>query len=86
MSAPAPRSKTRRLSRNVYIVSLVSFCQDTASDLLYPVLPIFITTVLGARPNDADAAWAYLRAQQALRSATEINVVLSTSAPELELT
>lgn len=39
-----------RLSRNVKIVSLVSFFQDTASEILYPVLPFFVTGVLGAPP------------------------------------
>lgn len=38
------------LSRNVKILSLVSFAQDAASDMLYPILPLFITTVLGAPP------------------------------------
>lgn len=38
------------LSRNVYVVSAVSFCQDTASEILYPVLPFFVTGVLGAPP------------------------------------
>ena len=38
------------LSRNVRVVSLVSFLQDTASELLYPVLPFFVTGVLGASP------------------------------------
>ncbi len=36
------------LSRNVYIVSLISFLQDTASEILYPALPFFVTSVLGA--------------------------------------
>lgn len=39
-----------QLSRNVYVVSLVSFFQDTASEILYPVLPFFVTGVLGAPP------------------------------------
>ncbi len=39
-----------RLSRNVYVVSIVSFLQDTASEILYPVLPFFVTGVLGAPP------------------------------------
>lgn len=39
-----------RLSRNVYVVSLVSFFQDTASEILYPVLPFLVTGVLGAPP------------------------------------
>ena len=41
---------TAGLSRNIRIVSLVSFFQDTASELLYPVLPFFVTGVLGAPP------------------------------------
>ena len=36
------------LTRNLLVLSLVSFLQDTASELLYPILPIFITAVLGA--------------------------------------
>ena len=36
------------LTRNVKVVSGVSFLQDAASELLYPVLPIFLTAVLGA--------------------------------------
>lgn len=32
------------------MVSLVSFFQDTASELLYPILPFFVTGVLGASP------------------------------------
>jgi MFS family permease len=36
------------LPRNVVIFSWVSFFQDAASEMLYPVLPIFLTTVLGA--------------------------------------
>ena len=36
------------LSRNLVVLSAVSFLQDTASELVYPILPIFITVVLGA--------------------------------------
>ena len=46
-SDPGPR---RWLTRNVWILSAVSFLQDTASDLLYPLLPIYLTSVLGAPP------------------------------------
>ncbi|OPE44846.1 MFS transporter, partial [Mycolicibacterium diernhoferi] len=38
------------LTRNVRLLSAVSFLQDTASELLYPLLPIYLTTVLGAPP------------------------------------
>jgi MFS family permease len=39
-----------RLPRNVVVLSWVSFFQDAASELLYPVLPLFVTGVLGAPP------------------------------------
>jgi MFS family permease len=36
------------LSRNLLLLCGVSFLQDAASELLYPLLPIFLTAVLGA--------------------------------------
>ena len=36
------------LTRNVFVLSAVSFLQDAASELLYPILPILLTSVLGA--------------------------------------
>lgn len=36
------------LTRNLKVVSLVSLLQDAASELLYPIMPILLTTVLGA--------------------------------------
>lgn len=49
-SAPDPEATPERLSRNVYVVSLVSFFQDAASEILYPILPFFVVGVLGAPP------------------------------------
>jgi MFS family permease len=37
-----------RLPRNVIVLSWVSFFQDAASEMLYPVMPLFLTSVLGA--------------------------------------
>jgi MFS family permease len=45
------RSKRSWLTRNVRVLSVVSLLQDTASELLYPLLPIYLTTVLGAPPS-----------------------------------
>jgi MFS family permease len=39
------------LTRNVKLLSLVSLLQDAASELLYPLLPIYLTAVLGAPPG-----------------------------------
>ena len=39
------------MTRNVRVLSAVSLLQDTASELLYPLLPIYLTAVLGAPPS-----------------------------------
>jgi len=41
---------TAPLSHNIKVLSAVSFFQDTASEMLYPILPLFVTSVLGAPP------------------------------------
>ncbi|MFM2077628.1 MAG: hypothetical protein RJA49_1518, partial [Actinomycetota bacterium] len=38
------------LTRNLVILTLVSLTQDAASELLYPLLPLFVTGVLAAPP------------------------------------
>ena len=35
------------VSRNVFVLGLVSFAADVSSEMLYPVLPIFLSTTLG---------------------------------------
>lgn len=40
----------RWLTRNLVVLSGVSFLQDAASELLYPILPLYLTVVLGAPP------------------------------------
>jgi MFS family permease len=42
--------KRRWLSRNLILLALVSLAQDAASELLYPLLPILLTGVIGAAP------------------------------------
>ncbi len=48
--AATPVHSVQRLSRNVVVLSWVSFFQDAASEMLYPVLPLFLTGLLGASP------------------------------------
>jgi MFS family permease len=48
MAETDPNPGSGWLSRNVIVLSGVSFLQDAASELLYPLLPIFLTAVLGA--------------------------------------
>ena len=44
----APNAQSDKLSRNIIVLSWVSFFQDAATEMLFPILPIFITVVLGA--------------------------------------
>ena len=48
MSGEQQPSGPHWLTRNLKVVSGVSFLQDAASEFLYPLLPILLTTVLGA--------------------------------------
>src|SRR5256885_14422254 len=43
MKRPPPR-----LSRNVYALTAVSFLTDVSSEMIYPLLPAFLTATLGA--------------------------------------
>ncbi|MBW8712298.1 MAG: MFS transporter, partial [Mycobacterium sp.] len=47
MTSTQPASRSW-LTRNVRVLSAVSFLQDAASELLYPLLPLYLTAVLGA--------------------------------------
>lgn len=51
MRASETTAGPRWLTRNVAVLSGVSFLQDAASELLYPLLPIYLTAVLGAPPS-----------------------------------
>ena len=42
------REQARRIPENVRAVSIVSLVNDLASELAYPVVPLFLTSVLGA--------------------------------------
>jgi MFS family permease len=39
---------SRKIGRNVYALSAVSFFTDASSEMIYPLLPVFLTSVLGA--------------------------------------
>ena len=44
------RGWRRGLTRNVVILGFVSLLNDGASEMIYPLLPVFLTAVLGAGP------------------------------------
>lgn len=48
VSLAAEPSPVPGVSRNVFVLGLVSFAADISSEMLYPVLPVFLTTTLGA--------------------------------------
>jgi len=48
MAAAEKAAKRERLGRNVFTLGGVSLLTDVATEMAYPLLPIFLTTVLGA--------------------------------------
>jgi MFS family permease len=50
-TAIRPRFRTRlgALPRNVWVVTLTSFLTDVSSEMLFPLLPLFLSNVLGAK-------------------------------------
>lgn len=47
---PHPGHRRGKLPRNVMALGWVAFLTDMASEMLYPVLPLFVTGTLGASP------------------------------------
>jgi len=47
-ASPAVPPEKLRLGRNVLALAAVSFLTDVSSDMAYPLLPLFLSTVLGA--------------------------------------
>jgi MFS family permease len=45
-----PNRPTSQLKAQVIILGLVSLLNDSASEMIYPLLPVFLTTTLGATP------------------------------------
>jgi len=45
---PLAKTKQKWVTRNLIVLSLVSLTQDAASDLMYPLMPLFLTGVLAA--------------------------------------
>lgn len=48
--APGLFRRYGRLPRNVLVISLVSFLNDASSEIIYPLLPVFLSVALGASP------------------------------------
>jgi hypothetical protein len=48
--APGLFKRYRRLPQNVIVISLVSLLNDASSEIIYPLLPMFLTVALNASP------------------------------------
>src|SRR3979409_34021 len=44
-------NRYRKLPRNVFAISLVSLLNDASSEIVYPLLPVFLSLTLGASPG-----------------------------------
>src|SRR4051812_24379869 len=50
-ATPGLWRRYRRLPRNVFTISLVSLLNDASSEIIYPLLPLFLAMTLGASPG-----------------------------------
>jgi MFS family permease len=48
MAAPSSRRSLSRLPRGIWALGIVSLLMDTSSELIHSLLPVFLSTVLGA--------------------------------------
>src|SRR6185295_19236155 len=51
LGTPGLWRRYRRLPRNVFAISLVSLLNDASSEIVYPLLPVFLSMTLGASPG-----------------------------------
>src|SRR5258705_7259739 len=51
LGTPGLWHRYRRLPRNVFAISLVSLLNDASSEIVYPLLPVFLSVTLGASPG-----------------------------------
>src|SRR4030095_9301179 len=49
-TSPGLWRRYRRLPRNVFAIGLVSLLNDASSEIIYPLLPVFLSLHLGASP------------------------------------
>jgi MFS family permease len=49
--SPGLWRRYRRLPRNVFAISLVSLLNDVSSEIIYPLLPVFLNITLGVSPR-----------------------------------
>ena len=49
--SPGLWRRYRRLPRNVFAISLVSLLNDVSSEIIYPLLPVFLNLTLGVSPR-----------------------------------
>ncbi|MBI5563227.1 MAG: MFS transporter [Deltaproteobacteria bacterium] len=48
---PKKRFEIFGLTRNVFVAGLVSLCMDVSSEMIYPVMPLFLANVLGVNKS-----------------------------------
>jgi MFS family permease len=47
---PDPQTTPHKIPQNVILLGWVSLLNDAASEMLYPIMPLFLTAILGASP------------------------------------
>src|SRR5256885_480682 len=49
---PGLWQRYRRLPKNVFVIGFISLLNDASSEIIYPLLPLFLTLILNASPKD----------------------------------
>ena len=47
----ADQSRTPKLKPQVILLGVISLLNDSSSEMIYPLLPVFLSSVLGASPT-----------------------------------
>ena len=50
IKTPGLWQRYRALPRNVFAIGVVSLLNDASSEIIYPLLPVFLSLTLGASP------------------------------------
>jgi MFS family permease len=64
MAHPAIKRHFAGLSRNAFLLAFASFFADTSTEMLYPVLPVFLTQTLKASGSIVGLVEGFAQAAQ----------------------
>lgn len=76
-------STLRALPRTVWLIGLISLVNDSASEMLYPIMPLYLTSVLMAGPRALGIIEGIAEATSSLFKLVSGVIVDQTKKPNL---